>query len=114
MPSATNILMLEKFGLIEDWLGRNGGNGQHPQGARQGGNDRIARTSEHAGSERRVSWLTGYILCRHPEGRRPGLSADVHRYLRQGRPGQTLQNQETLLPRRAGDAAQHRHPLRVH
>ena len=56
MPSATNIRMLEKFGLIEDWLGRNGGNGQHPQGARQGGNDRIARTSEHAGSERWVPY----------------------------------------------------------
>ena len=41
----------------------------------------------------RLSWLTGYILCRHPEGRRPGLSADLHRYIRQGRPGQTLQNQ---------------------
>ena len=58
MPSATNIRMLEKFGLIEDWLGRNGGNRQHPQGARQGGNNRIARTSEHAGSERRV-WGNG-------------------------------------------------------
>ena len=41
----------------------------------------------------RLSWLTGYILCRHPEGRRPGLSADLYRYIRQGRRGRTLQNQ---------------------
>ena len=37
--------------------------------------------------------LRNRILCRHPEGRRPGLSADLHRYIRQARPGQTLQNQ---------------------
>ena len=54
MPSATNIRMLEKFGLIEEWLGRNGGNLRHPQGARQDANDRIASPSEHPGSELRV------------------------------------------------------------
>ena len=58
MPSATNIRMLEKFGLIEEWLGRNGGNLRHPQGARLGGNDRIARASEHPGSEPPV-WTKG-------------------------------------------------------
>ena len=53
MPSATNIRMLEKFGLIEDWLGRNGGNGRYPKGARQGANDRIAWNAlEHPGSKR--------------------------------------------------------------
>ena len=53
MPSATNIRMLEKFGLIEDWLGRNRGNGRYPKGARQGTNDRIARNAlEYSGSER--------------------------------------------------------------
>ena len=54
MPCATNIRMLEKFGLIEEWLGRNGGNLRHPQGARQEPNDRIANPSEHPGSELRV------------------------------------------------------------
>lgn len=53
MPSATNIRMLEKFGLIEDWLGRNGGNGLYPKGARQRTNDRIARNAlEYSRSER--------------------------------------------------------------
>ena len=54
MPSATNIRLLEKFGLIEEWLGRNGANGQHPQGAREEANGRIARTSPYPGSEWRV------------------------------------------------------------
>lgn len=58
MPSATNIRMLKKFGLIEEWLDRNGGNGQHPPGAGQGEDDRIARNSEHPGSEPRV-WSKG-------------------------------------------------------
>ena len=58
MPSATNIRMLKKLGLIEEWLGRNGADGQHPQDARQGTNARIARASEHRGSERRL-WTKG-------------------------------------------------------
>ena len=58
MPSATNIRMLKKFGLIEEWLDRNGGNGQHPEGPRQGTNARIARNSEHPGSERQL-WGKG-------------------------------------------------------
>ena len=49
MPSATNLRMLKKLGLIEDWLGRNG-SGQHPEGARQGTNTGVAPTSEHPGS----------------------------------------------------------------
>ncbi|MYI48084.1 MAG: helix-turn-helix transcriptional regulator [Rhodospirillaceae bacterium] len=53
MPSATNIRMLEKFGLIEDWLGRNRGNGRYPKGASQGTNDWIAPNAlEHPGSQR--------------------------------------------------------------
>lgn len=65
MPSATNIRMLEKFGLIEDWLGRNGGNGQHPLSARQEANDRVARASEHRGSERRVREKGIEDACEH-------------------------------------------------
>ena len=58
MPSATNIRMLKKFGLIEEWLDRNGGNGQHPEGAHQGTNAGVAPTSEHPGSERQL-WGKG-------------------------------------------------------
>ena len=54
MPSATNIRLLEKFRLIVEWLGRNGANGQHAQGAQEEANARIARTSPYPGSERRV------------------------------------------------------------
>ena len=54
MPSATNLRLLGKFGLIEEWLRRNGANGQHSKGARQEADDRIARTSPHPGSERRA------------------------------------------------------------
>ena len=32
----------------------------------------------------------GHLLCRHPKGRRADLSADLHRYLCQGRLRQTL------------------------
>ncbi len=35
----------------------------------------------------------GHLLCRHPEGRWPDLSADLHRHLRQDRSGQTLHHQ---------------------
>ena len=58
MPSATNLRMLKKLGLITDWLGRNGGSGQHPEGARQGTNTGVAPTSEHPGSGRQL-WGKG-------------------------------------------------------
>ena len=65
MPSATNIRMLKKFGLIEEWLDRNGANGQHPQDACHGTNARIARASEHLGSERRVCEKGTEDACEH-------------------------------------------------
>ena len=55
MPSATNIRALEKLGLIEVWLGRNGGgNMQDGQCAPSKRNDRIMRTPRHPRSEQRV------------------------------------------------------------
>ncbi|MCY4499127.1 MAG: helix-turn-helix transcriptional regulator [Rhodospirillaceae bacterium] len=64
-PCATNIRMLKKFGLIEEWLGRNVGNVRHPQGARQEANDRIARASEHPGSDQRVREKGIEDVCEH-------------------------------------------------
>lgn len=55
MPSATNIRALEKLGLIEDWLGRNGsGNKQDRQCAPSRTTDRIMGTPGQPRSEQRV------------------------------------------------------------
>ncbi|MYG53181.1 MAG: helix-turn-helix domain-containing protein [Rhodospirillaceae bacterium] len=55
MPSATNIRMLEKLGLIEGWLGRNGSGGRpdgHPPSPEAG--DRIMQTLGFPESELRL------------------------------------------------------------
>lgn len=55
MPSATNIRMLEKLGLIEGWLGRNGSSGRpggQPPSPEAG--DRIMQTLGFPESELRL------------------------------------------------------------
>ena len=42
----------------------------------------------------------GHLLCRHAEGRRPGLPADLHRHLRQGRLRQAVRPQDADHRRR--------------
>src|SRR5262249_31564690 len=72
-----------------------GGAGWHPVDR---GPDRRAREGQgrQGGAWRvrermpRLLRRAGYLLRRYPEGRRPGLSADCHRHIRQGRLCQTL------------------------
>ena len=55
MPSATSIRMLGKFGLIKDWLGRNGsGDKQDGQSSHPEEDDRIMQTPGYPESEVRI------------------------------------------------------------
>ena len=55
MPSATSIRMLGKFGLIKDWLGRNGsGDKQDVQSSHSQEDDRVNQMPECPESEKRV------------------------------------------------------------
>ena len=55
MPSATSIRMLEKLGLIKDWLGRNGSGDKHDgQSSQPKEDDRIMQSPGYPESEMRV------------------------------------------------------------